>query len=568
MPTVSILIPARSAEYIGRAILSAQRQTFDDIEILVGDATVDGALEAIIKRSDDSRVRYIRQEQGDAGHSARALWGHAKGQYVKWLDGDDMLMPRSVEVLVGGLRAHPEAVLAFHERVFIDENDGLAQTPPALQPTDAVSLIDRPFIIENLLANAHNFIGELSNTMLVRERVQIERLFDYRSQPLDALCDVAMFLNCAERAPIVAVGGYESARRQRVTQGAGHNDAPRFSAALYEWERIVRGEASAGHLTGANLARAQRTLRRLYAQYSATLPEISRLLANLDELGRLPAQELEASARYRADFAHARAAVAARVHGGRNGQTDVQQKFCVVCEKPVTAWLPHPHLSRMDRTFALQMECVGSTLQNHLCPSCGCNDRERHVWLYLAFSQVLEHAGNKRILHIAPERGIEPRIRRLQPREYVAGDLFPSQPHHRKIDVEALEFGDGYFDLIICNHVLEHVDDPHKALAEFNRCLAPGGHLIAQTPYSPVLRHTFEMTKAAPEPFAVQYYGQNDHVRLFGSDIAEYFSKAGFAGDLYPHTSVLGSVEPDTYGCNGREPFFFFAKGDAPVFAE
>lgn len=565
MPIVSILIPARSAEFIGRAILSAQRQTFEDIEILVGDDTPDGAIEEIVERFDDPRVRYFRQGQDDAVQSARALWAHATGQYVKWLDGDDMLMPDSVAALVDGLRAHPEAVLAFHERLFVDENDGLTQTPSALQPKGAVSVIDRPFIIEYLLANAQNFIGELSNTMLVRERVQIEQLFDYRSQPLDALRDVAMFLNCAEKAPIVAVGGYESARRQRAAQGVG--DA-RFSAALYEWERLVRGEAAAGRLAGATLALAQRTLRNLYAQHSAALPEISRLLANLDELGRLPAQELETSPRYRDDFAHARAAVAARVQSRNSGPIEFQQKFCVVCEKPVAAWVPHPHLGRMDRTFALQMECVGSTLQNHLCPSCGCNDRERHLWLYLAFSQVLENAGNKRILHIAPERGLEPRIRRLQPREYVVGDLFPSQAHHRKINVEALDFADGYFDLIICNHVLEHVDDPSKALAEFNRCLAPGGHLIAQTPYSPVLRHTFEMTKAAPQPFAVYYYGQDDHVRLFGSDIADYFRQAGLAGDLYPHTSVLGAIEPDTYGCNGREPFFFFAKGNAPVFAE
>ena len=256
------------------------------------------------------------------------------------------------------------------------------------------------------------------------------------------------------------------------------------------------------------------------------------------------------------------------MEGRRNELAGSAQKFCVVCEQPVTAWLPHPHAARVDRTFALQMECVGSTLQNHLCPSCGCHDRERHLWLYLAYSRVLEDASGKRILHIAPERGIEPRIRRLQPREYVTGDLFPSQAHHRKLDVERLDFGNGYFDLIICNHVLEHVDHPEKALAEFHRVLVPNGRLVAQTPYSPVLRHTFEMTKAAPEAFATYYYGQNDHVRLFGSDIADYFREAGFAGDLYPHTSVLGAIDPDTYGCNGREPFFFFAKGDAPVFVE
>ena len=340
-----------------------------------------------------------------------------------------------------------------------------------------------------------------------------------------------------------------------------------FSAGLYEWELMMRGEVAAGNLTGEAVQRAQRTLRQLYGQFSSKLPEITRLLANLDELNRLPPEAVYMSERFQTDLAYARAAVAARVGVRRKGPRGPQQKVCVVCEQPVAAWLPHPHAGKTDKTFSRQIEAVGSTLQNYMCPSCGCNDRERHLWLYLAYSRVLEDAGTKRILHIAPEAGLEPRFRRLQPREYVVGDLFPRLPHHIKINVEKLDFADGYFDMVICNHVLEHVERPDAALAEFSRCLAPNGHLIAQTPYSPVLRHTFEMTKPAAEPFAVYYYGQNDHVRLFGADIAEHFREAGFAGDLYPHTTVLGEIDPDTYGCNGREPFFFFSKGDVPAFA-
>ena len=131
---------------------------------------------------------------------------------------------------------------------------------------------------------------------------------------------------------------------------------------------------------------------------------------------------------------------------------------------------------------------------------------------------------------------------------------------HQRIDVEALEFDDGHFDLIICNHVLEHVDFLARALAEFCRCLRPGGHLIAQTPYSPILRRTIETTTSEPESFATYYYGQNDHARLYGLDLIDEFHAAGLLGEPIEHTTLLGELDAEAYGVNPVESFFLFSK--------
>lgn len=595
MATVSILIPAFKPEYLGRALLSAQQQTFEDIEILVGDDTPGGDLEEIATLSGDPRVRYFHHGFQDGLRNVLALWEHASGEYVKWLFDDDLLMPTSVEALVAALRQHPESALAFHERVFINENDAVIHAPAALLKVGERALITRSFLVERMMGSLTNFVGEPSNVMIVRDRFDPRTMFGYRSSELDFLADVAMYLNLAEQGPLVAVGGYLSAFRQHGEQ-TSNRASPSASAGLYEWEWMVRGEAAAGNLSVAGLMSAQQLLKRRYTTEGAMLPEIARLLPHLDELTQLPAHQLLDNARYQTDLALARAAVTER-RAVRRAQviaatearalqaemagdvavdeepavqatpeampSQTPQNFCAVCETPVVGWLPYP-VGGLDLEFLGQVDIVGSTLHKYQCPNCGCNDRDRHLWLYFAFTGLLEDASNKRILHIAPEARLEPRIRALQPREYIAGDLFPRSPQHRRINVEALDFPAGSFDLIICNHVLEHVDDPEKALAEFSRCLAPGGHLVAQTPYSSRLKHTFELSGPTSAAFRTHYFGQNDHVRLFGADLVELFRAAGLSGDLYSHESVLGDVDADAWGCNEHEPFFLFAKSDEP----
>lgn len=232
---------------------------------------------------------------------------------------------------------------------------------------------------------------------------------------------------------------------------------------------------------------------------------------------------------------------------------------CIVCGKTVESWLPHPLVEHRSE-FMVTMRAVGSDLSIFQCPSCGCNDRDRHLWLFMHTVGLLEQINRFRVLHIAPEQHLELLISRLEPVEYVRGDLFPKSPQHLKLDIENLAFEAGRFELIICNHVLEHVADPVKAVSELYRCLAPRGILIAQTPYSPYLKKTLEVNEPVSPEFAKLFYGQEDHVRLFGADIAELFVQAGFAGAPLPSESVLGPLGPLEYGFNALEPFFVFNK--------
>jgi GT2 family glycosyltransferase len=564
MAIVSILVPARRADYLGRALISAQRQTFQDIEILVGDDTPDGALEPIVTGLDDPRIRYFHTGFQDERRNARALWRHATGRYVKWLAGDDLLMPTSVEALLTALREHPDSALAFHGRVFIDANDAVVHTPASLLKVGERGLIDHTFLVEEMIGGLHNFIGEISNTLLDRMQIDEAEVFTYRSMELDYLNDVAMFLNASRRAPLVAVGGYWSMRRRDPSPSSPSN----FSAGLYEWELFARGEAASGSLRAPGIAKAAWRLEQQYVQYTSVYPEIARLCENLRELTTCPAHALFETERFRSDLSQARAAVAARIERekqskplGSAASGESVRHLCVICEEPVQAWVPRPGDSGDSRgSFVRDLSVVGASREQLICPHCASTDRDRHLWLYVAFSGLLEKAGSMRILHIAPEPAIEHRIRRLAPLEYVTAAAMHGDSGQAVVDVEALGFPDGHFDLIICNDTLERIARPEAALIEMSRCLKPDGHLIAQTLYSASLKHTFEPTGAASAPARGQYLGYSQARRVFGADVAEYFRAAGLEGEPLPHAEALAEIDAGACGCGADEPFFLFSK--------
>jgi SAM-dependent methyltransferase len=554
MALVSVVIPAFKPDYLQEAILSALEQTCEDIEILVGDDNVDARLERIVTQFDDPRVIYHHHGFGDAELNLRKLWEHATGPYIKPLFDDDLLLPASVEALVNALRSNPASALAFHERVFVNAENDIVGKPPQLLEPGSTAALDHQFMVDNMLPTLSNFIGEPSNTLVNRELVDVTQAYTYRGRKLNFLADVASYLNLSTDAPIIGVGGYLSAFRQHAAQSS-HSTSPRISAGLYEWELFVRTEAAEGNLSGPGLTSAWRSLRRMYASYARNLPEIARLGAHLDDIVSNEPTQLLTDA-FEADLEVAAKAVAARV--AIAARPEPSPNYCAVCTQAIGEWIPHP--AAVDLTFMDHMGVVGSRRDKHICPACQCNDRDRHLWLYIEAANLLADAPEMRILHIAPEAKLEPKIVALAPLEYVAGDLMPHDARHRRIDVEALEFDDGYFDLIICNHVLEHVDFPARAIAEFCRCLRRGGHLIAQTPYSPILRRTIETTTSESESFATYYFGQNDHVRLFGLDLIDEFHAVGLVGGPLEHTTLLGELDPEAYGVNPVEPFFLFSK--------
>lgn len=231
-----------------------------------------------------------------------------------------------------------------------------------------------------------------------------------------------------------------------------------------------------------------------------------------------------------------------------------------MCGHRVWRYMPYRDGSRGVPPLMRALDGVGSDVDHFECPRCGAHDRERHLLLYMRAEGMFERMRGKRVLHFAPERRLWPRIAAAAPAEYVRCDLFPATPDVAKVDIESMPFPDANFDLVIANHVLEHVGDEREALREVARVLAPGGLAILQTPYSAMLHATWEDPGIDTAAARLQAYGQEDHVRLFGRDIFDRIASAGFESRVRQHAELLGDVDPATAGVNPAEPFFLFGK--------
>jgi len=211
------------------------------------------------------------------------------------------------------------------------------------------------------------------------------------------------------------------------------------------------------------------------------------------------------------------------------------------------------------------LDMVGSDVDHFECPWCGAHDRERHLFMYMHTIGLFDSLPSMTVLHFAPERHLSRIITLAKPMHYVKCDLYPSMPDIEQIDMLAIPYPAEKFDLIIANHVLEHVADDLCALKEIRRVLKPNGYAILQTPYSTKLQHTWSDPGIDSDIIRLQAYGQEDHVRLFGRDIFERFTSAGLESCVGTHQQLLREYNPEKYGINEKEPFFLFKRTVSPL---
>lgn len=199
----------------------------------------------------------------------------------------------------------------------------------------------------------------------------------------------------------------------------------------------------------------------------------------------------------------------------------------------------------------------GNPMKEGICPFCSSVDRERHVLLFLK-TRTLVFAQPVRMLHVAPERSLQRIFRRCKNIQYVSADL-RSRLACVRTDITALSFADESFDVVICNHVLEHVPDDRCAMREIVRVLKPGGWAILQVPIAISRAATDEAPWITDPSELLRRFGQTNHVRVYARDYFHRLEEAGLTVEPFSLSKQNGESYARYFGLL-RDEYIHLAK--------
>ncbi len=201
---------------------------------------------------------------------------------------------------------------------------------------------------------------------------------------------------------------------------------------------------------------------------------------------------------------------------------------------------------------------------NALCPRCLSLERHRLLWLWLEketdlLNTQLKSPSAFRLLHIAPEVCLSKKFEKiLPPGSYITADL-ESPLATIKMDVQAIPFADDTFEVVFCNHVLEHVADDRRAMRQMHRVMRPGGWGVMLSPVDETRADTFEDDSITDPDERTRLFGQYDHRRVYGRDYADRLREAGFHVD---EVDYFATLSPDSQRLHAlrREVLFVVRK--------
>lgn len=236
----------------------------------------------------------------------------------------------------------------------------------------------------------------------------------------------------------------------------------------------------------------------------------------------------------------------------------VKGKFCVIEAKILSSkaiyYCPccnNDLLSFIDgkynkKSFYFNTERYKNTIQNVQCPVCGSIPRHRILAMWL--EEHKHQLKDTDILYFAQEKGVASLLKRNHI-NFTTADLYASAD--LKLNIESTGLQDSSWDWIICNHVLEHVDNYKSALHEIYRILKPGGKLIISFPILSFLPTVIEEhdlpdneTEEERKARRLEKFGQVDHLRIFGIDSKEMLLQVGFKVDIIDGRKMSKLIMP------------------------
>lgn len=217
---------------------------------------------------------------------------------------------------------------------------------------------------------------------------------------------------------------------------------------------------------------------------------------------------------------------------------------CPVCEKQFKKFLPYGY-NEYQR-------------ENVLCPYDLTLERHRLMWVYLKTKSNF-FTDDLKVMHIAPEQCFYKLFRNQKNIDYTTGDLeSPLADLH--FDLHKIPLEDNQYDVIFCNHVMEHVENDVQCMQELLRIMKPGGWGIFQVPIDRTRNTTYEDASITDPKEREKHFWQYDHVRLYGTNYPDVLRSAGFEVEEYNYKTELDSETYEKYRFDEGEMLYIVRK--------
>ncbi|QYR19856.1 glycosyltransferase [Paenibacillus sp. sptzw28] len=534
IPLVSILIPAYNRPHLLElALRSALNQTYSHTEIIIcDDSTHDGVQTMLAPYlSKHSRIRYFRNEKNLREDNYQRCFELASGDYINFLNDDDLFHPEKIEKMVRWLMSRPDVTLVTSYRKSIDEKgDPLPDTASTARISETDAIINGRILGNFCLRNCMNVIGE-PTTVMFRKNDMSEKFNHFQGRKYICINDIASWLHLLAKGNAVYITEPLSCFRQHP--GQGQNDPGMVVPALNQWFHLIQDARKTGYLQHEK-------------EYKTALIHQLRQSTYLLQLAvDTDREELLISLNVESVIAQCMQTIVHPLH---------PPYCCPFCNQSFEKFIPWPD----------QLDFLGVTYEmwnkeTAICPICFSLDRERLFRVYIEKETQLLNRPHK-LLHVAPEPNLRGWLRQFPHIGCTFGQLETTDDEIEQMDITSISYSDDSFDAIICSHVLEHIPDDMLAMQELYRVLKPGGWGILQVPIALNLEQTLEDETVTTPEARRAVFGQSDHVRLYAKDYADRLKAAGFTVALYNMASVYGAEQTEKYGLSKSDNLYVVTK--------
>lgn len=220
--------------------------------------------------------------------------------------------------------------------------------------------------------------------------------------------------------------------------------------------------------------------------------------------------------------------------------------------RPIVALFYKGHIVQCNLCGFKASKFIHNQRGGKLCPKCGSVARARRLWSIL--EPILK---DRVVLHFSPALKLSQRIRKANTKDYITTDFSKEFKADKCLDILDIAEPDAYFDIIICYHILEHIDKDIQAMTELYRILKPNGVCYIQTPF----KHgdIYENPAIHTESERLIHFGQADHVRIYSvPGLVKRLESVGF-------TIELLNFEKETSGVHGFSTEETIVKAYKPI---